>query len=478
MNRLLLLSLLALFLGPLQGEEPVPDRLARGPYLQTGAPTSTIVHWRTHVTGSSMVRYGDSPAELTESLSNLGNSKEHVVTITGLKPATRYYYQVETVTEDGAVITSKVGEDCFFETSPPVGSKGKTSIWVLGDSGTGNAAARKVYQGFNATFSEGEEPHADVWLMLGDNAYSRGEDVQFQKAVFETYPRILRNSVLWPALGNHDAQTVINGVIGKPYLDIFDLPTKGEAGGLPSGTEYYYSFDYANIHFVCLDSETRVNFTDVPGGGGMYDWLEADLQANQQDWLIVFFHHPPYTKGSHDSDKELKHIQMRHHFLPLLESYGVDLCLGGHSHCYERSYLIKGHYGAESGSVTFNPKPASEGGNIVDRGNGSTRGIVDEKGQFQLDSAPDGAYEKVLGSSHSGAVYSVAGASGKLSKWHNGSKALVHPAPHPAHLVNLRLMGSMIIEVEGYTMNVRYLDGKGETRDDFTIQKVAPVEKP
>ena len=39
-----------------------------------------------------------------------------------------------------------------------------------------------------------------------------------------------------------------------PYFDIFSLPTKAEAGGLASGTEAYYSFDYGNIHFVVLDS--------------------------------------------------------------------------------------------------------------------------------------------------------------------------------------------------------------------------------
>ena len=36
---------------------------------------------------------------------------------------------------------------------------------------------------------------------------------------------------------------------------MFDGDSVGEAGGVPSGTESYYSFDYANIHFICLDSQ-------------------------------------------------------------------------------------------------------------------------------------------------------------------------------------------------------------------------------
>jgi len=31
-------------------------------------------------------------------------------------------------------------------------------------------------------------------------------------------------------------------------------PQSGEVGGLASGTEAYYSFDYGNIHFIVLDS--------------------------------------------------------------------------------------------------------------------------------------------------------------------------------------------------------------------------------
>ena len=64
-----------------------------------------------------------------------------------------------------------------------------------------------------------------------------------------------------------------------------------------------------------------------------------------KDWTIVFWHHPPYTKGSHNSDSEIELIDMRLNFVPILEAYGVDLVLCGHSHSYERSKFIDGHYG-------------------------------------------------------------------------------------------------------------------------------------
>jgi hypothetical protein len=63
-----------------------------------------------------------------------------------------------------------------------------------------------------------------------------------------------------------------------PYYDSFSLPATGEAGGAPSGTETYYSFDYANIHFASL------SIYKIPGeeGSDVYDWLVADLAGANQ----------------------------------------------------------------------------------------------------------------------------------------------------------------------------------------------------
>ena len=82
-----------------------------------------------------------------------------------------------------------------------------------------------------------------------------------------------------------------------------------------SGTEAYYSFDYANVHFVCLESfETNRSAT-----GPMLTWLQNDLASTAQPWVIAFFHHPPYSKGSHDSDTDIELKEMRQNALPILE---------------------------------------------------------------------------------------------------------------------------------------------------------------
>jgi len=406
--------------------------VTRGPYLQVATPDSVVVRWRTDQATDSVVRYGAAPGSLGSSATDAAVTTEHEVEITSLTPATLYYYSVGS---GGEVLA---GDDAsyFFTTSPSTGTSTPTRIWVIGDSGTANANAAAVRNAFETyTGSRGQ----DLWLMLGDNAYSDGTDTEFQAAVFDMYPEILRTTPLWPTLGNHDGHTADSATESGPYYAIFTLPRQAEAGGVASGTEAYYSFDYGNIHFICLESYE----TDRSPGGAMLTWLEDDLLATDADWVIAFWHHPPYTKGSHDSDTETQLVQMRTNALPLLEAYGVDLVLSGHSHSYERSFLVDQHYGT---SDTLQPWM------ILDSGDGSPAG--------------DGAYAKpTLGPApHEGAVYAVAGSSGQTSS---------APLNHPVMYVSLLQLGSMVIDVDGPVLEARFLNSAGQVTDRFEIDKGA-----
>ena len=48
-------------------------------------------------------------------------------------------------------------------------------------------------------------------------------------------------------------------------------------------------------------------------------WAREDALATDQDWVVAFWHHPPYTKGSHDSDSGSIESDMRENALPILE---------------------------------------------------------------------------------------------------------------------------------------------------------------
>jgi hypothetical protein len=406
--------------------------LRRGPYLQLGTPTTVIVRWRTDIPSNGRVRYGTSPGSLTSFADDATVATNHSVTLTDLTPFTRYYYSVGT--SDATIGTPD--SSYTFLTAPDIGTAVPTRIWVLGDSGTGDSSARAVR---NAYYNFAGTDDTNLWLMLGDNAYDNGTDDEHQLAVFDMYPELLRSTVLWPTLGNHDTanSTIYSPTI--PYYDIFTLPTNGEAGGVPSGTERYYSFDYGNIHFICLDSMT----TDRSPTGAMMTWLRDDVASTTQKWIIAFWHHPPYSKGSHDSDTELQLIEMRQNALPILEEAGVDLVLAGHSHSYERSYLIDGHYGPSSTFVSS-----------MKRNGGGGRPDI------------DGVYEKPGNATHEGAVYAVAG---------SGSIISGGPLDHPAMFISLNNLGSMVLDIDGDELEASFLRSDGTIGDRFTMRKETPA---
>ncbi|MCB0384186.1 MAG: metallophosphoesterase family protein, partial [Bdellovibrionales bacterium] len=302
------------------------NQVTRGPYLQVSTPHSIVIRWRTNHLTRGKIRLGPDPDRMVYEFEEPQPTREHEVIARGLREATRYYYSI------GSEFGRLAGHDQqhYFVTHPKVGTEKSTRIWVLGDSGTKDANARAVRDAYH---SKTGNKHTDLWLMLGDNAYTDGTDAEYQAAVFNMYPHMLRTSALFPTRGNHERDD-------SPYYQIFTMPTKGEAGGLPSGSEAYYSFDYANIHFVCLDSTGSSRSPT----GAMAKWLKDDLANNSALWTIAYWHHPPYSKGSHDSDTEGALVEMREHFLPILEDNGVDLVMAGHSHSYERSVLLDGHY--------------------------------------------------------------------------------------------------------------------------------------
>ena len=55
-----------------------------------------------------------------------------------------------------------------------------------------------------------------------------------------------------------------------------------------------------------------------------------------------------YTMGSHNSDTEKELVDIRENLIPVLDRYGVDIVLAGHSHDYERSRMMHGYYGNDS----------------------------------------------------------------------------------------------------------------------------------
>lgn len=409
--------------------------LLRCPYLNVGTSESMVIRWRTSGAEIGEVRYGLSLSALDSTISENAATEEHELVISNLKPETKYFYSIGT---NGTLYTQNIA-DYSFQTSPEIGKEGNYRFWVLGDFGNGSQAQIDVKTGFLDHYTD---KHTDGWIWLGDNAYGEGTDQQYQENVFEVYPEVFRNTVVWPNPGNHDYKSVDFSNNG-PYFDNFTMPTMGEAGGEPSGEEGYYSFDYGNVHFVSINSEYLVWV--VNNNNDFTDWLEKDLQNTEADFIIAYWHQSAYSKGTHDSDDPFSRAQMmRENIVPIIEKHGVDLVLTGHSHSYERSYLINGHYDK---SNTFEAATM-----LIDGSNGNK-----DQGNAYVKTPADTSY--------SGTVYATVGCGGQKG---DGSHALNHPI---MYMSTEDYHGSMVIDVSGKEMTCRFIDTTGAVLDEFSIQK-------
>jgi predicted MPP superfamily phosphohydrolase len=414
--------------------------VVRGPYLQVKTHNSIQICWRTDIPSSSRVNYGTQSGVFSQMVVDSSLKTNHFIQISNLAADTRYYYQIGTSTQ---VLENRVNQ--HFTTAVSPGTVKPFRFWAIGDFGKGNQGQRDVYQSFLQHTSTKE---TDLLIMLGDNAYPDGTDQQYQQYVFQVYDSLFRYLPFVSTPGNHDYNSVNRfdppTQHTGPYYDILNFPTQGQMGGLASNTELYYSFDYGNVHFVCLNSELQAWTSS--SNSTMLNWLRQDLQTNNKEWIICYFHQPPYSRGSHNSDDiwELLMLAMRQNVLPILEQYDVDLVLSGHSHVYERSKLIKGHYGF---SFSFN---------------NNTHTISNNSGNFNTGQH----YTKYLNGTNDGTIYVVCGNSGSSE---NGA-SLNHPVMIASD-GGSSAYGSLVIDVNGNRMDVSYLKSDGQIDDEFTIIK-------
>jgi acid phosphatase type 7 len=415
--------------------------IVRGPYLQQTSQTSTYICWKTDSLTITKISYGTSKQNLSSVFYDNTLIKNHFAHITGLLANTKYFYTIN--------ITNFINcpDTFYFYTTPANNTSQRMRFMALGDCGSGYPEQYNLKKAINYY----NQSHLDGILLLGDNAYENGLETEYQNKFFDVLKTdfFFPYTCIYPAPGNHDYanNTALAQNHSIPYYDIFKTPQLGELGGLASNHKEFYSFNYGNIHFISLDSygieSGSYHLWDTLGP--QYQWLKQDLQQDHSLWKIVYFHHPPYTMGTHNSDTENDLIQIREHITPLLEKYGVDLVLNGHSHNYERSWLQKGHQGLEN---TFHK---------------STHTIDSSSAKYDatLNSCP---YIKDS-ITNNGVVYIVAGEAGKHG-W--GQSSFPHNSKYYSEY---NRTGALFFEVENNRLDAFYLEEDSLIHDHFTIFK-------
>jgi hypothetical protein len=176
------------------------------------------------------------------------------------------------------------------------------------------------------------------------------------------------------------------------------------------------------------------------------EWLKQDLAASKELWKIVIFYHPPYTKGNHNSDTEPELVSTRRFLVPILERLGVDMVICGHSHVYERSRPIHGHYG---NSASFDP---------------AVHNLQPGGGTYSSDTSC--AYVTSSARRINGVIYAVVGSSGQATA------SPVPGYPHRAmYYSNHQLPGCMLLNVNQNMLTAKWLGADTVVYDSFTVFK-------
>lgn len=282
------------------GDPVAPGLIARQPYVQRVTATAATVGWVTTAPGAQRVevtrpdgsRVATAPAA-TE-VERAGR-RQQWATVANLEPDTTYCYAIA----GDAPVTARTG----FRTAPRPDQP--VRFLAFGDSGGGGTDQQRLRDRMFDFPSQ-------LVIHTGDIAYDEGTLRQFDANVFGVYHELFRNLPVFPIAGNHDYKTAG----GAPFREVFALPGDGR--------EQSYAFDWGMVHFAALDTEADY--------AAQARWLDADLAATAQPWKIVYLHRPPYSSGSHGSDRELRAA-----VAPVLEKHGVQLVLSGHDHDYERT---------------------------------------------------------------------------------------------------------------------------------------------
>ncbi|OJJ94708.1 hypothetical protein ASPACDRAFT_55626 [Aspergillus aculeatus ATCC 16872] len=374
------------------------------PYQQRLAimgPTSVSIGWNTYEKlNSSCVEYGTSSSDLSQQACSTKSTTystsrtySNAVTLTGLTPATTYYYKIvsgnSTVEQFLSPRTPGDKTPFNFDVVIDLGVYGADGYTISSDSSTSKRETPYVEPDLNHTtikrladtfddyelvIHPGDFAYADDWYLKLKNLLD-GKDA-YQAILEQFYDQLAPIAAGKPYMvspGNHEADCDELSLLidlcpeGQrnftDFMHRFDetmpsafassstnttVQTLAATARTLSNPPFWYSFEYGMVHFTMIDTET--DFTDAPDGpdgsagldGGPFgqaqqqlEFLEADLASVDRSvtpWVIVAGHRPWYSTGGSSNICDA----CQEAFEELLYKYGVDLGVFGHVHNSQR----------------------------------------------------------------------------------------------------------------------------------------------
>lgn len=238
------------------------------------------------------------------------------VTVTGLEKGKTYYYVCCDGTVDTEVNTFKtVAENTEF-----------SAMYVSDVHITGNSFEEDYLyysaKEWNNVLNEATKRDDLSLILAGGDIATEGQPYEYYGAFF---PEQVKNIPFAMAIGNHDVKRYT-------YDTIANYPNAKLNGMSKSLIHGDYYFTKGNALFLVLDS-TNSSAADH------YFFVKKAIKENPDvKWKIMMFHHDLY--GGHIESRESENMLLRLLFTPIIDRFGIDLVLTGHSHCFSRSHVI------------------------------------------------------------------------------------------------------------------------------------------
>ena len=248
-----------------------------------------------------------------------------------IAPNTTYYYSyTDDLTSGGwsePVRYRSKGIDSYqmiYVGDPQVGASGSDGQNTIDDKNV----AYDTYN-WNKTLTKAAQiaPDASFILSAGDQIdYSNADNNQIREREYAgfLYPSLLRSLPLATTIGNHESR-------GDDYSLHYNNPnTEANLGATASGSDYYFS--YGDALYISLNSNNR-------NVGEHAELMQQAVDSHPDaKWKIVMFHHDIYGSGAPHT--HIDRANLRILFAPLMDRFGIDVCLTGHDHSYARTFQI------------------------------------------------------------------------------------------------------------------------------------------
>lgn len=302
------------------------SKLLMLPYLQAVTQNSIVIMAETDSKDTPMaiiVKPDGTRQIYLSTLFKVGENRReetyiHRIFVDNLTPNTKYSYFVVHQNDSTEVFQ--------FQTAFPEGQPFRFA--VTGDS----RSNPQVHSKITSLISKFQP---NFILYTGDLCYS-GKYFEWKNEFFTPEAQKVYATIpFFNALGNHEAQTELTTV----FL---------QAPSSSSNNEYYYSFDFGDVHFLILNTEGSVSVNSE-----QYRFAKSDLENSKKPWKFVAFHIPAYSSGGHNSSRAMQDITSK-----IFEPDSVHLVFNGHNHFYQRSF-VNGIYHfvfGGGGSPLYEPK--------------------------------------------------------------------------------------------------------------------------